>query len=81
MSIPEGKILIFNDSEMQNAIAELRQAEVMYNNAGNKYREDEAYHRIEAAKQRIQAIRFERGGLYVEKMVGEPQKKQAVPAQ
>ena len=80
LSMPEGKILIFNDSEMQNAIAELKQAETMFNNAENKYRTDEAYHRIEAAKQRIQAIRFERGELYVEKVVGETQKKQAVQA-
>lgn len=78
MSIEEHEIIIFQDSEMQDAIAELRQAESMFDNAGNKYRIDEALHRIEAAKQRIQAIRYERGEVYVEKVVGEPQKKQAV---
>ncbi len=78
MSIPEGKILIFNDSEMQNAIAELKQAETMFNNAQNPYRQDEAGFRIEAAKKRIEAIRHERGDLFVETLVGEAQKKQAV---
>jgi hypothetical protein len=80
LSIPEHKVLIFQDSEMQDAIAELRQAESMFNNAANKYRIDESYHRVEAAKQRIQAIRFERGEVFAEKVAGEVQKKQAVQA-
>ena len=80
MSIQEHEIIFFQDSEMQDAIAELKQAESMFNNAGNKYRIDEAMHRIEAAKERIQAIRFERGELYVEKVAGEAQKKQAAQA-
>jgi hypothetical protein len=65
---------------MQDAISELRQAESMFNNAQNTYRMDEASLRIAAAQKRIEAIRHERGDLFVEKMVGEVQKKQAVRA-
>lgn len=78
MDLPS--IKIYNDSEMQDAIMELRQAEAMFNNAENKFRADEAYHRIEAAKKRIEAIRFERGDLFVEKVVRETQKQKAIPA-
>jgi hypothetical protein len=80
LSNPEGKILFFQDSEMQDAIAELRQAESMFDNAQNAYRMEEAGFRIEAAKKRIEAIRHERGDLFVETLVREPQKKQAVQA-
>ena len=80
MSIQEHEIIFFQDGEMQDAIAELKQAESMFDNAGNKYRIDEAMHRIEAAKERIQAIRFERGEVFAEKMDGAPQKKQAIQA-
>jgi uncharacterized protein (UPF0128 family) len=76
----EHEIIIYQDSEMQDAIQELRQAEDMFNNATNEYRISEAIHRVEAAKERIQAIRFERGELFVETMVGETQKKDAVQA-
>lgn len=78
MSIQEHVIKVYQDSEMQEAIAELKQAEAMFNNAANKYRADEAYHRMEAAKQRIQAIRHERGEVFVEKVARTPQEKQAV---
>jgi hypothetical protein len=80
LSIPEGKILFFQDSEMHDAIAELRQAEAMFDNAQNTYRMEEAGFRIQAAQKRIEAIRHERGDLFVETLVGEPQKKQAVQA-
>lgn len=80
MSIPESKTLFSQDSEMHDAIAELRQAESMFNNAQNTYRMEEAGLRIAAANKRIEAIRHERGDLFVEKMVGEVQKKQAVQA-
>lgn len=73
-------IVFYKDSEMQDAIAELRQAESMFDNALNTYRMEEAMHRIEAAKKRIEAIRHERGDLFVEKVVGEAQKKQAIQA-
>lgn len=73
-------IIIFPDSEMQDAIAELRQAESMFDNAQNTYRMEEASFRIEAAKKRIEAIRHERGDLFVETLVGEVQKNQAVQA-
>jgi hypothetical protein len=76
----ECKIIIFQDSEMQDAIAELRQAETMFNNAQGKFRIDEADLRIQAAQKRIEAIRHERGDLFVEALVGEIQKKQAVQA-
>jgi hypothetical protein len=65
---------------MQDAIEELRQAESMFNNAQNPYRQDEASFRIQAAQKRIEAIRHERGDLFAEKVVGTPQKKQAVLA-
>jgi hypothetical protein len=78
--INECKILIFQDSEMQDAIAELRQAESMFDNAQNPYRQDEASFRIQAVHKRIEAIRHERGDIFVETLVGEPQKKQAVHA-
>lgn len=74
------KVVVFQDSEMQDAIEELKQAENMFNNAQNPYRQDEANFRILAAQKRIEAIRFERGELFVETMVGETQKKQAVHA-
>jgi TFIIF-interacting CTD phosphatase-like protein len=77
VSKPEGKIIFFQDSEMQDAIAELRQAESMFDNVTNKYRMEEADLRIQAAQKRIEAIRHERGDLFVEKVVGDPQKKQA----
>lgn len=80
MNNPEGKILVFQDSEMHDAIAELKQAESMFNNAQNTYRMEEASFRIQAAQKRIEAIRHERGDLFVEKVVGTPQKKQAIPA-
>jgi hypothetical protein len=80
LSIPEGKILFFQDSEMQDAIAELRQAESMFDNAQGKFRIDEASLRIQAAHKRIEAIRHERGDLFVETLVGEPQKKEAIQA-
>jgi hypothetical protein len=80
LSMPEGKILFFQDSEMQDAIAELRQAESMFNNAQGKFRIDEASLRIQAAQKRIEAIRHERGDLFVKTLVGEVQKKQAVQA-
>lgn len=67
----EGKIVFYPDSEMQDAIAELRQAETMFNHAQGKFRTDEAGFRIEAAKKRIEAIRHERGDLFVEKVVRE----------
>jgi len=54
---------IYDDTEMQDAIEELKQARTMYDNAANKYRQDEAYHRMLAAEHRIQAIRYERGGV------------------
>lgn len=73
-------ILTFHDSEMQDAIQELRQAESMFDNAQNTYRMEEASFRIEAAKKRIEAIRHERGDLFVEALVGAAQKKQAVQA-
>jgi hypothetical protein len=76
----EHKIVVFYDSEMQDAISELQQAESMFDNAQNTYRMEEASFRIEAAKKRIEAIRHERGDLFVEKVVGEVQKKQAVQA-
>lgn len=80
MDMQGATIKIYNDSEMQDAIAELKQAEMMFDNAINRYRQDEAYHRIEAAKKRIEAIRFERGDLFVEKVVRETQKQKAIPA-
>jgi hypothetical protein len=80
LSKPECKILIFQDSEMQDAIAELKQAESMFDNAQNTYRMDEAGLRIAAAQKRIEAIRHERGDLFVETLVGEVQKKQAIQA-
>jgi hypothetical protein len=46
-------IVFYTDSEMQDAIAELRQAESMFDNAQNTYRMDEAGLRIAAAKKRI----------------------------
>ena len=55
--------LYTQDPEMQEAMAELKQAQDMYDNAANKYRMDEAYHRMQAAESRIQAIRYERGGV------------------
>ena len=54
--------LFKQDAEMQDAIEELRQAQTMLDNAANKYRQDEAYHRMLAAEHRIRAIRYERGG-------------------
>jgi crotonobetainyl-CoA:carnitine CoA-transferase CaiB-like acyl-CoA transferase len=45
---------------MQDAINELKQAEIMLNNASNRWRIDEATARITAAQFRIQAIRHER---------------------
>lgn len=55
--------LFKQDAEMQDAIEELRQAQTMLDNAANKYRQDEAYHRMLAAEHRIRAIRYERGGV------------------
>jgi division protein CdvB (Snf7/Vps24/ESCRT-III family) len=80
LSKPEGKILIFHDSDMQDAIHELQQAQTMFDNAQNTYRMEEASFRIQAVHKRIEAIRHERGDLFVETLVGEPQKKQAVQA-
>jgi hypothetical protein len=68
------------DLEIQDAMAELKQAEDMFNNALNPYRIDEAGHRIAAANSRIQAIIYERRQMDVETLVGTPQKKQAVQA-
>lgn len=65
------KIVYYPDSEMQDAVAELRQAETMFNNAQNNFRTDEAGLRIQAAKKRIEAIHYERGDLFVEKVVRE----------
>ncbi len=65
------EIVFYPDSEMQDAIAELRQAETMFNNAQNNFRIDEADLRIQVAKKRIEAIRHERGDLFVEKVVRE----------
>jgi division protein CdvB (Snf7/Vps24/ESCRT-III family) len=76
----EHKIIFFQDSEMQDAIREFNQAESMFDNAQNTYRMEEAGFRIQAAQKRIEAIRHERGDLFVETLVGEPQKKQAVQA-
>ena len=55
--------LFKQDAEMQDAIEELRQVQTMLDNAANKYRQDEAFYRIKAAEARIQAIRYERGGV------------------
>jgi hypothetical protein len=78
--INDRKILFFQDSEMQDAIAELRQAESMFDNAQNAYRQDEASFRIAAAHKRIEAIRHERGDIFVETLVSEVQTRQAVQA-
>ena len=48
--------------EMQSAVEELKAAYVMYNNAQNKWRMDEGWFRVQAAKSQIEAIRFEFGG-------------------
>jgi hypothetical protein len=56
------------DPEMHDAIEELRQAEAMFNNASEGWRQIEASYRILAAEARIQAIRIERGETIVEKM-------------
>jgi hypothetical protein len=73
-------IIVFHDSEMQDAIRELNQAESMFDNAQSPYRMEEAGFRIQAAQKRIEAIRHERGDLFVETLVGTVQKKQAVQA-
>ena len=65
------KVVFYTDSEMQDAITELRQAETMFSNAQGKFRIDEADLRIQAAKKRIEAIHYERGDLFVEKVVRE----------
>jgi hypothetical protein len=78
--IQDCKIIFFQDSEMQDAIRELNQAQIMFDNAQNTYRMEEASFRIAAAQKRIEAIRHERGDLFVEALVGEVQKKQAVQA-
>jgi hypothetical protein len=78
-SILGSTIKIFPDSEMQDAIQELRQAEIMFDNAQNAYRQDEASFRIQAAQKRIEAIRHERGDLFVETLVGATQKQKAIP--
>ena len=54
--------LFKQDAEMQDALAELKQAQTMLDNATNICRQDEAYYRIKAVEARIQAIRYERGG-------------------
>lgn len=48
------------DIEMQDAINELKQAQMMFNEALNKWRTDESIARITAAHFRIEAIRNER---------------------
>lgn len=64
-----GKVITFQDSEMQDAIVELKQAETMFNNAQSNLRMEEANFRVLAARKRIEAIYQERGDIFVEKVV------------
>lgn len=52
--------IFLTDVEMQDAINELKQAQIMFDNAATKWRIDESIARITAAHFRIEAIRNER---------------------
>lgn len=56
-------IIFLADSEMQDAINELNQAQTMLDNASDEWRIDEAIARLNAANFRIRAIRHEKGGV------------------
>ena len=63
------QINMMADAEMQEAIDELEQAQQMLDTATSKWRIDEAIARISAAHFRIQAIKYEKGGINCENLM------------